>query len=204
MISCAPPAGAERRRTFWTTQPNACGVVGSCGAECGVVGLALTQGNCGRQGCSCCPSPADRPDCPPASRPPAPRTFVTTDWVRSLVLNILLTDGKSPNSKCGFRPGGQGGHWSESFRKDGQKIGSLVRKIPKSPGVRESVALVRATLLSELSRLVTVGIAKSVAVDAQYLGANTMRADIDILAPDGTTVRVGMTGDRNANAWAWR
>jgi phage gp46-like protein len=121
-----------------------------------------------------------------------------------LVLNILYTDGRKPDTACGFRPGTQGGHWSESFRTDGQKIGTLVRNLPKSSSVRDSVALTRATLIADLNKLILMGVAQTINVTTEYLGGNVMAADIDIIAPDGTTARVGLTGKRNANAWVWK
>lgn len=178
MSVCSTTTTLPQRRRFWATQPDVCGTSVDCGAECSVSGLSLISSGGGK-------------------------TIVTSDWVRGLALNILLTDGRSPDKPCGYRPGSQGGHWSESFRTDGEKIGTLVRKLPSAASVRESVALVRATLTAELQRLVTVGIAKSVTVDATYLGGNRMAATINIIAPDGTIVRVGMTGARNSNAWAW-
>jgi phage gp46-like protein len=185
MAICASPSQSRPRRTFWTTQPGACGQAADCGADCGRSGLSVVEAG-----------PAEGEGLPP-------RTILTNDWVRSLALNILQTDGRAPDSACGYRPGGQGGHWSESFRKDGQKVGTLLRTLPSSSSIRDNINLVRATLVSELNRLVVMGIAKTITVDAEYLGGNRMSADISIIAPDGTTARVGMTGARNSNAWAW-
>lgn len=64
------------------------------------------------------------------------------------------------------------------------------------------MALVGATLQAELQRLIPV-VAKTVTVTPQYLGGNRMAVNIEIVAPDGTIARVGMTGSRNTNSWAW-
>lgn len=185
MATCATPVSSRAQRIFWTTQPGACG----SGAECGV--------DCGRSGLSVVEAGAAVGEALP------PRTILTSDWVRSLALNILQTNGRSPDTACGYRPGSQGGHWSESFRKDGLKVGTLLRGLPSSASIRDSIVLIRATLIAELHRLVKMNIAKSVEVDVEYLGGNTMSATISIIAPDGTVSRVGMTGARNTNAWAW-
>lgn len=203
MSICATPGGADRRRTFWTTQPGACGSEPGCVGDCGTPGLQFTTSNCGQLRCNCCPDPAVNPECPPGERPIPSRSIVTSDWVRSLVINILMTNAKLPDTRCGYRPGAQGGHWSESFRTDGQKSGSAIRNLPKSMGIRDSVALVRATLKADLAKLVKMGVAQSVEVTAEYLGNNLMSADIEVVGPNGTGSKVGLTGNRNGNAWAW-
>lgn len=176
-ISSAP---ADRRRVFWTTQPDACGSGEACGADCGQAGLALAALSNGS------------------------RSIVNADWVRGLALNILLTDGRMPDNRCGWRPGAQGGHWSESFRKDGQKIGTTVRSIPAKGSIRESIALVRAQLIADMAKLVKLKIAQDVIVETEYLGGNKMAATITIIAPDGVSTSVGLSGTRTTNAWAWK
>lgn len=204
MSVCAiPGSAADRRRTFWTTQPGACGSDPSCTGDCGRPGLQYTTSGCGRLQCQCCPPPTVDTTCPPGEQTPQPRTFVTSDWVRSLVLNILLTNARLPNTACGYRPGAQGGHWSESFRTDGAKSGSNIRNLPKSMNIRDSVALAKATIEADLAKLVKMGIAQSVTVTAEYLGSNVMSADIEIMSPTGIGTRVGLTGNRNGNSWAW-
>lgn len=203
MTLCSISSGTDRRRTFWTTQPGACGSEMSCATDCGTPGLQLTESNCGRASCQCCAPATYIPSCPDAPRAPTPRSFVTTDWLRSLVINILMTNAKLPNTKCGYRPGAQGGHWSESFRTDGQKSGSSIRNLPKSMSVRDSMALARATLKSDLAKLVNMGVAQSVEVSTEYLGSNLMSANIEIVGPDGLGSKVGLTGNRNSNVWAW-
>lgn len=164
----------DRRRRFWTTQPDICGAQQSCGESCANPGLQLIGSS-----------------------------FVTDEWVRSLAINILMTDGRKEDIPCGYRPGSQGGHWSESFRQDSQPIGSTIRDMPNAPSIRQSVALARAKLQNDLARLVNMGLAQSVNVETRYLGGNLMSADITITAPDGTNSRVGLTGARNSNTWAW-
>lgn len=206
--NCAASA-KDRRRGFWATQPAACGSdPDPCreGAECGRPGLQLTSSHCGRYHCSCCPAPAEAPECLGALRAPAasiPRSFVTSDWLRGLILNILYTDGKNDNTPCGYVPGTQGGHWSESFRKDGQKIGTLVRTIPPQASIRDSIALIKARMVADLNRLIVMKLVSSVVVNTSYLGGNRMLAEIIITGQSGETTRVGLTGARLQNSWVW-
>lgn len=179
MSVCTTTASADRRKVFWATQQDACGIDPSCGFECAAPGLSLEEQDAGT-------------------------TIATNDWVRGLVLNILGTDGRKPDTACGYRPGAQGGHWSDSFRGDGRRAGTLVRNIPTSISIRDSVALARATLEADLSKLVNMGVAQKVSVTAAYVGGNVMTATVDIVGPNGVVSRVGLTGQRSPNAWAWK
>lgn len=204
-MSTCTTASVDRRRVFWTTQPDACGSAPDCTTDCGRAGLRLTSSLCGAAACDCCPPPAEDLTCSTtlAARALVPRSIVTTGWVRSLVLNILQTNGKLPASSCGFRPGAQGGHWSESYRTDGQRIGTLLRNIPASQSILKSIALIRAQLQADLARLVVIKIAQKVTVETTYLGGNVMRVDISIIAPNGTQIAVGLSGKRSTVSWAW-
>ncbi len=195
-----------RRRPFWTTQPDACGTrVDSCrnGAECGIPGLQLTASSCGRFACDCCPAPTDDPDCIGINSPPVARSIVTNDWLRSLVINILHTDGRYEDNKCGFVPGTQGGHWSESFRKDGQKIGTLMRTIPPHTSIRDAISLVKARMVADLNRLLVMQLVTSIAVNVRYLGGSQVTVEIIIIGQSGETAKVGLLGSRLKNTWVW-
>lgn len=171
----------SRNRPFWATQPSACGATqDDCsGHECGAPGLQLIAGS----GNS--------------------RSIVTSDWLRSLVINMLYTDGRRSDTKCGFVPGTQGGHWSESFRKDGQRIGTLMRNIPASASIRDSIALIKARMVADLNRLVIMKIALSVDVRVAYIGGSKMQVEIDVIGQSGETSKVGLLGTRLKNAWVW-
>lgn len=175
---CTEQAPQGRRRTFWTTQPEACGAQpDDClmGQECGRPGLQLIGSS-----------------------------YATGEWLRGLVINILHTDGKLPDSRCGFVPGTQGGHWSESFRSDGQKIGTLIRTIQPQTSIRDALALVKARMIADLSRLVDpMKLALKIDVTTSYLGGNRVQVNIVIVGQSGETTRVGMTGDRLQNSWVW-
>lgn len=180
-IAACEPNFSERRRTFWATQPAACGTgpEGDCATDCGRPGLLLT----------------------PAS--PFGRSIVTTNWVRGLALNILGTDAKLPNRACGFEAGQQGGHWSESYRTDGLPIGTSVRELPTMRSIKESISTVKAYLENDLGRLITMNIASRIDVTVEYVGGNRVSVSIDIISIAGVSAKVGLTGERSASSWVW-
>lgn len=174
---CETGAGQSRRRPFWASQPAACGEdADPCRqeSECGRPGLKL-EGS----------------------------SFATGDWLRGLVINILHTDGKLPADRCGFTPGTQGGHWTESFRSDGQKVGTLIRTIPPQTSIRDALLLIKARMLADLNRLIVMQIALKIEVETFYLGGNRVRVDVVIIGQSGEATKVGMLGDRLKNSWVW-
>lgn len=180
MSTCTTTATADRRKQFWSTQPNACGQQPGCVSDCGMPGLELVENT------------------------DDSATIATNEWVRGLVLNILGTNGRKPNRACGYRANAQGGHWSDSFRTDGFQAGTLVRDLPTTVSIRDSIAMARAQLQADLQKLVGMGIAQKVVVVTSYLGSNRMSATIEIIGPSGTTSTIGLTGQRNTNAWVWK
>lgn len=179
MAECNVPING-RRKIFWTTQPDACGVITYCHSDCGSSGLK-SYVPAGQQG----------------------RTFVNTDYVRGLALNILFTDARKEDKPCGYRPGAIGGHWSDSFRADGKRAGTNLRDLPISYSVQDSVKLIQAYMQTSLQKLVGYGVAQSVSVAVKYLGRNVFQADVDITSTDGEQTRVGVTGNRMENSWVW-
>lgn len=179
MTTCFTPING-RRRIFWTTQPAACGTYQACLSDCGSTGL-LSRVPEGQDG----------------------RTFDTNDYVRGLALNILGTDGRRPDTACGYRPGARGGHWSDTFRDDGMNSGTTIRDIPAQNSVQDSLGLIRVYLLQAMQKLVTYGVAQSVDVDVKYIGSNNFEATIKFSGNDGQTSRVGITGTRLENSWVW-
>lgn len=185
MEVCRTPV-TGRRRTFWSTQP--CDIVRECGDNCETHGIKIV---CNDQLC----------------RPPSKGASISTDnWIRGLALNILLTDGKRPDTFCGWRPGSRGGHWSDSFRDNiGQNLtsGSLAGTLQSHGTVTAAVAELRAILQNDMQKLVTYGVAESVSVDVKYLGANKVSVDIDIFGVGGEVNNVGIVGQRSENSWLW-
>jgi phage gp46-like protein len=178
MAECNVPIQG-RRRIFWTTQPDACGEQSYCHSNCGSSGLKsyVPGGQAGR-------------------------TFKNDNYVRSLALNIILTNGKKADRACGYRPGARGGHWSESYG-DNLNVGTNLRDIPTTYTIAEAIKLIQANLTTSLHKLVLYGVALSVDVKVKYLGSNVFDAAIDIISQDGLTSRVGITGNRLENSWVW-
>jgi phage gp46-like protein len=129
-------------------------------------------------------------------------TISTDGWLRGLIYNMLMTDGRKEDTPCGYTPGAQGGHWSESFTQG--QIGTLVRFIPTSGSVREGLNLVVAYAKTTLERLVARGVAVSVDVTGKYLGNGVMSLDIVVAGVGSIGVaRVGVTAQRTASSWIW-
>lgn len=185
-----PVAIPDRRRTFWTTQ--ACSTDALCGDTCETsYGLQMY-----------CP---DGDACSANHVPEQRRSFVTSDWVRSLALNILLTAGRRENKGCGYRPGARGGHWSDSYRSSSYPgtAGSNIGLLDAQGSIAEAIAQLRAIVKHDMTKLVTYGVATGVDVSAEYSGNNTAKLDIKIYGVAGETVKVGASLSRVKNDWAW-
>lgn len=169
-----------RRRIFWTTQPDACGSEIRCHSNCGSSGLLsyVPQGQRGR-------------------------TFANNDFVRGLAINILLTDARKESGPCGHHPSAIGGHWSDSYRADGQRAGTNLRDIPISYRVTDTAKLIQAYATAALQKLIAYGVAQTVSVEVKYLGRNMFDLKADITSTDGAVSRVGVTGNRMENSWVW-
>lgn len=202
------PVAPDRTRTFWTTQPDACGTGDLCGTECGRPGLSIIRthlDNCGI--CACCGVNPWQPFGPcPTPREQSPRTIANTDWVRSLALNMLLTDARKADTSCGRRPGSLNGHWSESFVEDGTKLGTALRYIDVSQGgIRDIMVKVKVALTETLQKLVSYGVAAKVDVDVTYAGRGLISAAVDILiVHSGMNSNVALSGSYVSNQWAWQ
>lgn len=202
-IKCAAPT-QQRRRLFWTTQPDSCGSNIVCGAECGRPGLTLnpTTDACSVPG-SCFP-PATQPGCEPIIG--TQRTFATNDWLRGLVINMLMTDGRTTDNACGYRPGSQGGHWSESYMNGGQGevVGTLLRTIPPTGRIQDSINLIVAYAKASLQRLVERGVAIAVEVEGVYRGGGRMELNVKVTGRNDGIANVGVSGVRLSNGWVWQ
>lgn len=166
------------RRIFWTTQPDACGASSACDATCGQPGLLLTYMEQGA-------------------------TFVTTDYVRSIAINILMTDARKLDTLCGFVPGTRGGFWADSFRKDNLYTGSNIRDLKTSYTAKQSITLIKAFAKKDMQKLVSYGIAASVEVAASNLGGGRVALTIDIFGFSGDKITIGATATQGKNSWAW-
>lgn len=200
---CLTPSTAGPRH-FWTTQPDACGAdarADNCGrvALCGSPGLVLqpVYDPCHMEGCF------DADKCSPRAPKLLGATLATNDFVRSLALNILLTDAESrPSPGCGPRIGRRGGYWADAYRTDGLKTGSLLRQMPMKGTTGQLVALAREYAARDLAKLVTYGVASAVNVSANYAGSGVISILAEIIGRTGKT-SVGISGQKLANEWAW-
>lgn len=185
------PAPCERRKPFWAT--TVCGHVDTgCDDLCATVGLRLTP-------------PEDRADavpCPGGCDTPA-RSVYTDDYIRGLAYNILLTDGPRQADRCGFRPGLRGGHWSQAYVRPGYTVGSSLRQLQFRGPIRELVPLARAAMRSDLAKLVTAGVVRSIDVTARYLGGNRIALDASLYGDVVDPTLVGVVGARSDYAWLW-
>lgn len=178
-LQCEPLALS--RRIFWTTQPDACGMQEPCDNsrfECGRPGLSLLSSEQGA-------------------------TFATNDWVRSLAINMLMTDARRLDTRCGHRPGTMNGHWSESYNPGGEYIGSRLRYIPATTSIREATQLIKAEVISTMQKLVNYGVAVAVEVVAEYQGNGLIFIEVDILGVGDDRTKVGMSAQRGTTSWAW-
>jgi phage gp46-like protein len=186
-----------RRRVFWASRP--CTTADLCGSECAKFGLELiTSTRCEGDGCSA----TDTGPCA-VSLADTPRSVNTADWVRGLMANILLTDGVTSDSVCGFAPGTRGGHWSASFRNDGGNSGTNIRKVKPGKSVQENISAIQVEAQLAASKLVQYGVALSATATVEYAGANTYSLEIAYVGVDNSNARVGFTGARLANAFVW-
>jgi len=177
-LVCEPLAPFQRK-LFWTTQPDSCGIQDPCGFECGRPGLELNTSSEGA-------------------------TFTTSQWVRSLAINMLMTDARKDPVLCGHTPGSINGHWSESYMDELKApVGSKVRYIESALSIREVTQLVKAEVVSTLQKLIHYEIAVKVDVETEYKGDGMIFADVTITGIQGETARVGMTAKRSNNSWAW-
>ena len=216
MTSCDITPGG-RRRTFWTTQPSACGKEKDCGDECGRPGLSAVVPTCDSPSCPCCGQLTDSDGSLTAgeafngvattvcTKSPCehPRTIANNDYVRSLALNMLMTDARKTDRTCGYRPGAMNGHWSESYITNGGPIGTELRYAPTERSIADSVNTIKAYITATMQKLITYGVALSVEVTAVYKGGNKMAVNIVFTGRSGEKSNVGISGTRMANSWAW-
>jgi phage gp46-like protein len=186
-----------RRRVFWTTQPQACGSYTLCGAECVIPGLEYEKINTvyvnPRPGEKIFPTPGGE----------GYKTIKTTGWLTSLVLNILNTRSRS-DLRCPT-PASVYGHWSESYRDDGLYIGStLWNAAAKSyPRTSDAVKAVQAAVRADMNKLVAMGIAESVEVEAIYLGTGNVGVTVTVYTMTGRS-KINLSGTFVSESWEWR
>lgn len=179
MVACVQ-SSVGRRKLFWATKVDACGVAPSCLQDCGWPGFELT-------------GPED-----------GPRSISTDNWLQGLIINMLMTDGRRLDTACGYNPAGQGGHWSESYVDDTYGIGTLIRTVGPGARVAQVEAQLSAYAQQTLGKLVGRGVARSVAVEVTYKSGGTFDLNASVFGMDNTTSRIGLSGQRLENGWVWQ
>lgn len=167
-----------RRRIFWTTRAEACGAYDLCGHECAIPGLEYETTDAGR-------------------------TIKTDEWLNGLILNILNTRART-DLKCPS-PAAVYGHWSESYRTDGHYIGSKMWNAVEKPYIRtaDAVKAIQAAVQSDLAKLMFMGVANSVTVEARYVGNNTVSILITAIVVNKSHV-MNLSGSFDSGTWVWR
>ena len=180
------------RRIFWTTRPEACGDYVMCGYPCQIPGLEYV----------------DRPDIPhPDQSPPGGaysgyRTISNDEWVRGLILNILNTRARN-DVRCPT-PAAVFGHWSESYRDDGLYVGSTMWNAAEKSYIRiaDAVKAVGSAVRADMSKLVALGIASKVEVEATYKGSNSVAITILVTTVTGRS-KINLSGSFVSETWVW-
>jgi phage gp46-like protein len=176
------------KRLFWSHNP--CGTrKDECGNDCSRFALRLQDKvcdtECGNTSCT----------------PNQPKTIATSDWVRGLALNILMTHGQAEDSDCGQPVGTRGAHWSDSFT--GAKSGSLLHLLPSAKNVATHVQNIQLAVDNALQKLVTYQVASSVVVVAAYVGGQRYSVDVTIYGMDTNRSAIKLNGSRLGNSFLW-
>ena len=174
-----------RRRIFWTTQQEACGDFVLCGHECAIPGLEYVDSS----------EPHVTPGGPP-------RTIKNSDWLLSLILNILNTRART-DLRCPS-PAAVYGHWSESYRDDGLWIGSRLWNAAEKSYIRvaDSVKAIQAAIQADMAKLTIQGVADTVEVVATYRGRNSVEVSIIAIKRNARHV-LNLSGTFVSDTWIW-
>jgi phage gp46-like protein len=132
------------------------------------------------------------------------RTILNTNWLNSLVLNILNTRARN-DAPCPS-PAAVYGHWSESYREDGMYIGAKFWSAAEKSYVRvaDAVKMIGISIESDLNKLVQMRVAKSVSVVASYVGNNQVGVEITITSSANINTDIKLTGAMVVGGWEWR
>lgn len=136
--------------------------------------------------------------------PPEPpqRTIKNNDWLRGMILNILNTRART-DLKCPT-PAAVFGHWSESYRDDNMYIGTTLWNAAEKKYIRmaDAVKAIGAAIKADVSKLVALGVADTVDVEATY--RNSTRVDV-VVTVTHTTQRhvIDLSGAYTSDTWVW-
>ena len=123
----------------------------------------------------------DDPYPDPGPLPPSSgyRTIKTTDWLQSLILNILNTRART-DLKCPS-PAAVYGHWSESYRDDDLYIGSRLWNAAEKSYARisDAVKAIQAAVEYDMAKLTMHGRRRQRRRRGhRYRGSNTVGVDV--------------------------
>jgi hypothetical protein len=175
-----------RRRIFWTTQQAACGEYVMCGHECAIPGLQYEE----------------HPEIPSEPEEGPSRSIVNREWLLSLILNILNTRART-DLRCPS-PAAVYGHWSESYRDDGLWIGTRLWNAADKTYIRvaDSVKAVQAAIQADMGKLIALGLADNVTVEASYRGRNTVEVIVTATKMNARHV-LNLSGTFVSDTWVW-
>ena len=174
-----------QRRVFWTTRAQACGSYLLCGVDCAIPGLEYED--------------STEPEVNPGG---VGRTIKTNDWLHGLILNILNTRART-DVRCPT-PAATYGHWSESYRSDGLYIGSTLWNAAEKSYVRtaDAVKMIGAAVRADMGKLIALGIADTVDVEATYRGSNSVEVVVTVTTTTGRS-RINLAGSFVSETWVW-
>lgn len=133
-----------------------------------------------------------------------PRTILNTDWLHSLIINILNTrarnDLKCPSPTAIF------GHWSESYREDDIYIGSRFWNAAEKSYTRvaDAVRAIGVAIEIDLHKLISMKVASKVKVVAEYAGNNEVRVNVTVTSSIGVDTVIKLKGAIVVGGWEWR
>jgi hypothetical protein len=191
-----------RRRVFWTTQENACGDYFMCGHECAIPGLEYIDDPKDYTGPSTA-APFGNPRSGDVVWPDGGRSIKNTEWILGLILNILNTRART-DLRCPS-PAAVYGHWSESYRTDNLWIGSRLWNAAEKSYIRvaDSVKAIQAAIQADVGKLIVLGVADSVTVEATYRGRNSVEVTVVATKTNARHV-LNLSGTFVSDTWVWQ
>jgi hypothetical protein len=191
-----------RRRVFWTTKQAACGEYFQCGHECSIPGLVYVDTEKEYIDQLKSTFPARGPSNQEVVWEDGSRSIRNTEWILSLILNILNTRARS-DSRCPS-PAAVYGHWSESYRDDSLWVGSRLWNAAEKSYIRvsDSVKAIQSAIQADVGKLVVLGVADSVKVEAVYRGRNAVEVTVEAIKTNARHV-LNLSGTFVSDTWVW-
>lgn len=126
----------------------------------------------------------------------------TSDYIRSLVINILFTQAEGKSSLCGEKPSMRGGHWSTSFT--GIDVGTNLDFETSAYSIDQVEALGKSTIKTSLNRLIDYGIATNIEVNSFIDDNDVINFQINVYSFDNRNHRILLNRNESVrNIWVW-